>query len=94
MIAAGVWGIAAGVLAAELGEGALGLRQLTRAHLEGANLFKAILQDADLDGAVLLGAQFLNCAQLITARNWANAVRDPSLACGAPIPEREGSSAS
>lgn len=68
--------------------------QLTRAHLEGANLFKAILQDADLDGAVLLGAQFLNCAQLVTARNWANADRDPSLACGAPIPGREGSSAS
>jgi uncharacterized protein YjbI with pentapeptide repeats len=64
--------------------------RLTRAHLEGANLFKAILKDADLDGAALLGAQFLNCAQLVTARNWANADRDPSLACGAPIPGREG----
>jgi len=64
--------------------------QLTRAHLEGANLFKAILKDADLNGAVLLGAQFLNCAQLVMARNWANTDRDPSLACGAPIPKREG----
>lgn len=62
--------------------------QLTRAHLEGANLFKAVLEDADLDGAVLLGAQFLNCAQLIAARNWANTDRDPSLACGAPVPRR------
>jgi len=61
--------------------------QLTRAHLEGANLFKAVLQDADLDGAVLLGAQFLNCAQLVTARNWAGAQRDPTLACGAAIPK-------
>jgi uncharacterized protein YjbI with pentapeptide repeats len=63
--------------------------QLTRARLDGANLFKAVLTDADLDGAVLLGAQFLNCGQLVTARNWTNADRDPSLACGAPIPERE-----
>ena len=67
--------------------------ELTRAHLEGANLFKAILKDANLDGVVLLGAQFLNCAQLVTARNWANADRDPSLACGAPIPKRQGSGA-
>jgi len=65
--------------------------RLTHARLEGANLFKAVLKDADLDGAVLLGAQFLNCAQLVTARNWASADRDPSLACGAPIPERESS---
>ena len=63
--------------------------QLTRARLDGANLFKAVLKDADLDGAVLLGAQFLNCGQLVTARNWTNADRDPSLACGAPIPERK-----
>ncbi|HEV8390394.1 MAG TPA: pentapeptide repeat-containing protein [Dongiaceae bacterium] len=64
--------------------------RLTHARLEGANLFKAVLKDADLDGAVLLGAQFLNCAQLVTARNWANADRDLSLACGAPIPKHEG----
>lgn len=64
--------------------------RLTRARLDGANLFKAVLKDADLGGAVLVGAQFLNCAQLVTAHNWARADRDPSLACGAPIPEREG----
>jgi hypothetical protein len=39
---------------------------------------------------VLLGAQVLNCAQLVMARNWANAHRDPSLACGAAIPASEG----
>ncbi|HET6158459.1 MAG TPA: pentapeptide repeat-containing protein [Dongiaceae bacterium] len=64
--------------------------RLNGARLEEANLFKAVLEDADLDGAVLLGAQFLNCAQLVTARNWASSVRDPSLACGAPIPTCEG----
>jgi uncharacterized protein YjbI with pentapeptide repeats len=64
--------------------------RLVRARLDEANLFKAVLDEADLDGAVLPGAQFLNCAQLIVARNWANAHRDPSLACGAAIPEREG----
>jgi len=62
---------------------------LIRAQLDEANLFKAVLEDADLEGAVLSGAQFLNCAQLVTARNWANSVRDPPLACGAPIPERK-----
>ena len=61
--------------------------RLAHARLEGANLFKAVLEDADLDGAVLLDVQFLNCSQLVTARNWANAQRDPALACGAPIPE-------
>ena len=60
--------------------------RLTGARLNGANLFKAVLQDADLEGAVLLDVQFLNCAQLVTARNWASAPRDPGLACGAPIP--------
>jgi uncharacterized protein YjbI with pentapeptide repeats len=60
--------------------------RLTRARLDEANFFKAVLDGADLDGAVLLAAQFLNCAQLVVARNWANAYRDPSLACGAAIP--------
>lgn len=63
--------------------------RLTGAWLDEANLFKAVLEAADLDGAALLGAQFLNCAQLVTARNWAAARRDPSLACGAAIPVRE-----
>jgi hypothetical protein len=30
--------------------------------------------------------QFLNCAQLMTTRNWQSASRDSDLACGAPIP--------
>ena len=60
--------------------------QLVGARLEGANLFKAVLDDADLDGAVLLDVQFLNCAQLVTARNWSTAQRDPALACGASVP--------
>jgi uncharacterized protein YjbI with pentapeptide repeats len=60
--------------------------RLTGARLDGANLFKAMLQDTDLEGAVLLDVQFLNCAQLVTARNWASAQRDAGLACGAPIP--------
>ena len=63
--------------------------RLIRARLDGANLFKAVLEDADLEGATLLGAQFLNCAQLVVARNWAGSVRDPSLDCGAPIPQPE-----
>jgi len=40
------------------------------AHLEGANLFKAVLDGADLAGAFFYRVQFLNCAQLVVARNW------------------------
>jgi uncharacterized protein YjbI with pentapeptide repeats len=75
---------------ADLRGAALRSARLTGARLDGANLFKAVLEDADLEGAVLLDVQFLNCAQLVTARNWAGAQRDPSLACGAPIPGRQG----
>jgi uncharacterized protein YjbI with pentapeptide repeats len=62
---------------------------LSGAHLDGANFFKAVLDDADLAGASLNGAQFLNCAQLIVARNWQSAFRDDPLACGASIPDRQ-----
>lgn len=72
---------------ADLRGAALRGARLTGARLDGANLFKAVLKDADLQGAVLLDVQFLNCAQLIAARNWASARRDPALACGAPIPK-------
>src|SRR5229473_6983169 len=61
---------------------------LSGARLEGANLFKAVLDGADLAGASLFGAQFLNCAQLLLARNWQSAFRDDSLDCGATIPSR------
>jgi len=59
---------------------------LSGAHLDGANLFKAVLEGGDLAGAFLNGAQFLNCAQLVVARNWQSAFRDDALACGASIP--------
>jgi uncharacterized protein YjbI with pentapeptide repeats len=59
---------------------------LTDANLAGANFFKSVLDDADLGGANLVGARFLNCAQLETTRNWQSAFRDPDLACGAPVP--------
>jgi uncharacterized protein YjbI with pentapeptide repeats len=61
---------------------------LSGAHLEGANFFKAALDGADLAGAYLDRAQFLNCAQLIVARNWQSTFRDETLACGAVIPDR------
>jgi uncharacterized protein YjbI with pentapeptide repeats len=61
---------------------------LSGAHLEGANLFKAVFDGADLAGAFLYSAQFLNCAQLLVARNWQSAFRDDSLDCGATIPSR------
>jgi uncharacterized protein YjbI with pentapeptide repeats len=61
---------------------------LAGATLAGANVFKAVFDGADLAGADLLGAQFLNCAQLASARNWQSALRDPDLACGAPLPPR------
>jgi len=60
--------------------------QLVGARLDGANLFKAVFDGADLAGAVLTGARFLNCAQLVAARNWQAAQRDPALGCGAPLP--------
>ena len=62
---------------------------LSGANLEGANLFKAALDGADLSGAFLDGAQFLNCAQLVVARNWQMAFRDDAVACGEAIPERK-----
>ena len=60
---------------------------LSGANLQEVNLFKAVLDGADLTGAFLQGAQFLNCAQLVVARNWQSAVRDEALACGAAIPD-------
>src|SRR6202035_3731601 len=69
----------------------LGGANLSSAHLDGANFFKAVLDGADLAGAFLTGAQFLNCAQLVVARNWQSAFRDDALACGASIPDRKPS---
>src|ERR1700741_5288778 len=46
---------------------------LSGARLEGANFFKAALDGADLAGAHLNEARFLNCAQLVVARNWQSA---------------------
>ena len=54
--------------------------------MEGANLFKAVLDGADLAGAFLHEVQFLNCAQLVLTRNWQSAFRDEALACGEAIP--------
>lgn len=65
---------------------------LIGANLTGANLFKAILDGANLAGANLSDAQFLNCAQLMTARNWQSALRDSDLACGADMPPMPGRS--
>ena len=62
---------------------------LIGARLDGANLFKAVLEGADLAGSSLRDAQFLNCAQIMSARNWQGADRDETLACGAPIPAKE-----
>jgi uncharacterized protein YjbI with pentapeptide repeats len=61
------------------------------AHFERANFFKAVFDGVDLAGAVLYGAQFLNCAQPVVGRNWRSAFRDDGIACGAPIPPREPS---
>lgn len=55
--------------------------RLVGARLDGANMFKAVLADADLQDAVLVGARFLDCAQIVTARNWRSTRRDPSLDC-------------
>ena len=62
---------------------------LMGARLDGANLFKAVLEGAELTGCSLRDAKFLNCAQIMIARNWQDADRDEALACGAPIPTRE-----
>ncbi len=61
---------------------------LKGAHLGGANLFKVIINGADLNEADLRGVQFLQCPQIVTARNWQSAYRDQDLACGAAIPSR------
>jgi hypothetical protein len=41
--------------------------------------------------AMLNGAQFLNCTQLVVTRNRQSAFRDEALACGASIPNGRGS---
>ena len=64
---------------------------LSVAHLEAANFFKAVLDAADLAGAFLKGAQFLNCDQLVATRNWQSAFRDETLGCGASIPNKNPS---
>jgi hypothetical protein len=51
--------------------------------------FQSGAHGANLAGAFLYGAQFLNCAQLIATRNWQSAFRDEELGCGTPIPERK-----
>ena len=61
---------------------------LSGAHLERANLFKAVFDGADLAGAFLYEAQFLNCAQLAVSQNWQSAFRDEALACGSSLPDR------
>ena len=61
---------------------------LSGANLGGANLFKAAFDRADLSGAFLDRAQFLNCAQLVVARNWQMAFRDDALGCGEATPPR------
>ncbi len=61
---------------------------LKGAHLEGSNLFKVIIDGADLGEADLRRVQFLQCPQLVTAHNWQSAYRDQDLACGAAIPSR------
>jgi uncharacterized protein YjbI with pentapeptide repeats len=63
---------------------------LSGADLSGANCFKAVLDGADLANARLLGVQFLTCAQLVATRNWQSTLRDPDLACGAPLPPAPG----
>jgi uncharacterized protein YjbI with pentapeptide repeats len=62
---------------------------LSGAHLEGENFFKAVLDGANLAGAFLTEAQFLNCAQLVVSRNWESGFRDETLACHASIPKRQ-----
>jgi hypothetical protein len=66
-----------------------------RANFASADLtgrdFSGLLDRADLAGAFLNGAQFLNCAQLIVTRNWQSAFRDDTLACGADVPDRKPS---
>ena len=64
---------------------------LAGARLDRVNLFKAVLDGADLAGAFLHQAQFLNCAQLVVTRNWQSAFRDEALGCGASIPPGESS---
>ena len=61
---------------------------LKGAHLDGSNFFKVLIDGADLKEADLRGVQFLQCPQLVTARNWQSAYRDQDLACGAEIPNR------
>ena len=46
----------------------------------------ANLEEADLKGANLKNAKELTCDQLIKAKNWEQAYRNPILFCGSDIP--------
>ena len=65
---------------------------LTQAKLQGASLFNANLLNtnlakANLKQADLTATKGLCSEQLIQARQWKAAFRDPELACGANIPQ-------
>ena len=77
---------------ADLSDAALQRSNLSAANLRGVDLRRSLLQGtslmgADLAGADLRGATGVTCEQLASASGWDEAYRDPTLACGRPIPD-------
>jgi BTB/POZ domain-containing protein KCTD9 len=60
---------------------------LYEADFSGAELNRVIFNGADLTHVNFLGAQNLTQDQLMSGKNWENSYRDPTLACGKPIPD-------
>lgn len=59
---------------------------LYEANFAGAWLSRTNLTDADVTHADFRGARELTCEQLMSAKNWTQAHRDPALACGVELP--------
>lgn len=66
----------------------LKMANLQGADLRKANLKNTCLEGADLEGADLRLAKGLTCEQIKKSRNWEQAYRDTSMACGEPIPKK------
>ena len=70
------------------GETSFMLSNLRGAGLNGANLSKAVFNQAQVAGASFDGARGLTCDQLRRAEGWDLAFRDEALKCGGSIPAR------
>jgi len=88
--------VGSNLFAADFSGGVLVQADLTGANLRETNFTKACLSRTNLVGSDVMHADFrgateLTCEQLTSAKNWTQALRDPTLECGAAIPSGQKS---